>query len=208
MQRSINRHKIRLPQVSNHPNPCLISDGRRPGLRVQHEPKTNPKSTACLIALALLFSSLSQAHPQPTPQKADAILILKKAHLLELLSNGKIIRTYHVALGSGGLAPKQKEGDARTPEGHYIIDTRNDHSHYYKALHISYPDAHDRQRAAAEGVSPGGAIMIHGLPNGMGAIGSAHRLYDWTAGCINVTDPEIDEIWKLVPTGTPVEIRP
>jgi len=119
-----------------------------------------------------------------------------------------VIRTYHVALGRGGLEAKQKEGDARTPEGRYVIDSRNAASSYHKALHISYPDAADRRRAAQTGVSPGGAIMIHGLPNGMGLIGGAHRLYDWTLGCIAVTDSEIDEIWTMVPVGTPVEIRP
>jgi len=160
---------------------------------------------AMLFCCALMHCLPTHAQAQ---QKADSILILKKEHLLELLSGGKVIRTYHVALGSGGLAPKEKEGDGRTPEGLYLIDSRNEHSHYYKALHVSYPDVHDRQRAAAAGVSPGGAIMIHGLPNGMGAIGSTHRLYDWTAGCIAVTNAEIDAIWKLVPTGTPVEIRP
>ena len=132
-----------------------------------------------------------------TPQKSahiDSILILKKAHLLELLSNGKVIQTYKVALGQGGLAPKRKQGDALTPEGHYTIDARNAASHYHKALHVSYPNADDRKRAAQLGVAPGGDIMIHGLPNGKGAIGSAHRLYDWTLSCIAVTDQEIDAI--------------
>ena len=151
-----------------------------------------------------------EAH-QPAPaaaQKVDSILILKKEHVLELLSAGKVIKTYKVALGQGGLAPKQREGDGRTPEGHYTIDARNDASHYHRALHVSYPNAEDRQRAARLGVAPGGAIMIHGLPNGMEKIGAAHRLYDWTLGCIAVTDYEIDEIWSMVPVGTPVEIRP
>jgi murein L,D-transpeptidase YafK len=75
-------------------------------------------------------------------------------------------------------------------------------------MHISYPDAGDRKRAAKLGVSPGGSIMIHGLPNGEGWIGAAHRLMDWTLGCIAVTNEEIDEIFPLVPVGTPVEIRP
>jgi murein L,D-transpeptidase YafK len=79
---------------------------------------------------------------------------------------------------------------------------------YHKALRISYPNAEDRKRAAKLGVSPGGSILIHGLPNGKGYIGAAHRLYDWTLGCVAVTDEEIDEIWNLVPLGTPVEIRP
>ena len=142
------------------------------------------------------------------PAKADSILILKKDHVMELLSGGKVIRTYKVALGRGGLKPKQQEGDGRTPEGHYIIDTKNSASHYHKALHISCPNAEDRRRAAALGVSPGGAIMIHGLPNGLGWLGASHRLFDWTLGCVAVTDNEIDEIWNLVPVGTPVEIRP
>ncbi|HVN92516.1 MAG TPA: L,D-transpeptidase family protein [Terracidiphilus sp.] len=133
---------------------------------------------------------------------------MKHDHKLELLKDGKVIRTYKVALGRGGLAPKEREGDERTPEGHYIIDSRNADSRFYKALHISYPDAEDRARAAKLGVSPGGAIMIHGLPNGMAWIGSAHRLYDWTQGCIALTDSEMDEVWNLVPAGTPVEIRP
>ena len=144
-----------------------------------------------LLALAVDTAAPSSAQPSHDPriapaQKVDSVLILKKEHTLELLSGGKVIRTYKVALGRGGLAPKEREGDGRTPEGHYIIDSR----------------------AARLGVSPGGAIMIHGLPNGKGFIGPAHRLYDWTLGCVAVTDPEIDEIWNLVPVGTPVEIRP
>ncbi|MGA2350377.1 MAG: L,D-transpeptidase family protein [Terracidiphilus sp.] len=160
----------------------------------------------CVVLLVL--ADTLQAEPQTAPQKADAILILKKDHLMELLAGGKVIRTYKVALGQGGLAPKAREGDARTPEGHYVIDSRNAASHYHRALHVSYPDAEDRKRAAKLGVSPGGSIMIHGLPSGEGWIGAAHRLHDWTLGCIAVTDQEIDEIWSLVPIGTPVEIRP
>lgn len=127
---------------------------------------------------------------------------------MELLAGGKVIRTYKVALGRGGLGPKEREGDGRTPEGHYIIDSRNSSSAYHRSLHVSYPNAEDRRRTARLGVAPGGDIMIHGLPNGMGWLGASHRLYDWTLGCIAVTDPEIDEIWKMVAVGTPVEIRP
>ena len=161
-----------------------------------------------VFASLFLFGALSAAPQSPAPEQADSIVILKKDHLLELIAKGKMIRTYKVALGQGGLAPKQKEGDARTPEGRYVIDSRNAASAYHKALHISYPNAEDRKRAAKLGVSPGGAVMIHGLPNGKGWVGAGHRLYDWTLGCIAVTDDEIEEIWRLVPTGTPVEIRP
>ena len=127
---------------------------------------------------------------------------------MELHAGGKVIRRYKVALGQGGLPPKEREGDARTPEGRYFIDAKYEHSAYHKALHVSYPNPEDRKRAAKLGVPPGGAIMIHGLPNGKGWVGAGHRLYDWTLGCIAVTDEEIDQVWKLVPVGTPVEIRP
>ena len=161
---------------------------------------------AVLLALALSPATvMPQASP---PSRVDSVLILKKDHLLELLANGKVFRTYKVALGQGGLAPKRKQGDGLTPEGHYLIDGHNAASHYHKALHISYPSPEDRQRAARLGVAPGGAVMIHGLPNGKSAIGSAHRLYDWTLGCIALTDEEIDDLWNRVPVGTPVEIRP
>lgn len=160
----------------------------------------------CAIPIAGAFSQ--PASNAKTKEKADWILILKKDHLMELLESGKVIRTYHVALGRGGLAGKEREGDERTPEGHYVIDSRNADSSFYKALHISYPDSADRARAAKLGVPPGGAIMIHGLPDGLGWLSSAQRLYDWTQGCVAVTDAEMDEIWRLVPVGTPVEIRP
>ena len=165
------------------------------------------------ISVLLLFISGSHLGGVPVPasldqQRADQILILKKDHLMQLLSGGKVIRTYKVALGQGGLSPKQREGDARTPEGRYIIDAKFERSKYHKALHVSYPDSEDRRRAARLRVSPGGAIMIHGLPNGKGWLGERHRLFDWTLGCIAVTNSEIDEVWTLVPVGTPVEIRP
>jgi murein L,D-transpeptidase YafK len=162
-----------------------------------------------LAAAVLLARAQSAGTPRTAPaQKVDSILVLKKDHVLELLSGGEVIHSYKVALGTGGLTPKEREGDGRVPEGQYIIDSRNEHSAYYRSLHISYPNAADRRRAARQGVPPGGEIMIHGLPNGMGWIGSAHRLHDWTKGCVAVTDQEMDEIWKMVSVGTPVEIRP
>jgi murein L,D-transpeptidase YafK len=162
------------------------------------------------VFLALCATGPLPAQQQTPPQKADSILILKKDHVLELLAGGKVIRSYKVALGRGGLTPKVRQDDARTPEGHYTIDAKyaGAATHYHKAFHVSYPNAEDRRRAAKLGVPPGGAIMIHGLPNGKGYVGAAHRLFDWTLGCIAVTDEEIDEIWELVSVGTPVEIRP
>jgi murein L,D-transpeptidase YafK len=155
-----------------------------------------------LLILALELSAL--ASPQPT---VDRVLVLKKEHRLLLLSGDQIVKAYSVALGSGGLAPKQRKGDDKTPEGFYRIDYRNPASRFHLALHISYPDETDREQARKRGVSPGGDIMIHGLGSEFKSLGSTHYRYDWTAGCIAVTDSEIEEIWQLVPDRTPVEIR-
>jgi murein L,D-transpeptidase YafK len=139
---------------------------------------------------------------------ADKIVIEKKARRLTLFSRGEVIRTYKVVLGGNPNGPKEKEGDNKTPEGSYVIDSRNEKSRYHLALHISYPNAKDSQRAHQLGVSPGGDIMIHGIRNGFGWIGSLHRWMDWTKGCIAVTNNEIEEIGRLVPDGTAVEIVP
>ena len=166
----------------------------------------------CILAVpfCIAFSLYAADHPavRPSEIKADHIVVLKSERTLMLMRDGKAFKTYKVALGGEPVGPKTQRGDHKTPEGTYIIDRRNSHSQYHRALHVSYPDAEDVARARKLGVSPGGDIMIHGLPNGMGWVGSAHRARDWTDGCIAVTDDEIEEIWKLVPDGTPVEIKP
>jgi murein L,D-transpeptidase YafK len=156
------------------------------------------------LLLCFLLASTG-AHAQA---KVDRIIVHKKARTMELMRAGKALKTYKVALGGEPVGAKTRQGDHRTPEGDYMIDSRNAHSQFHRSLHISYPNAADRERARKLGVAPGGDIYIHGLPNGYGFIGAAHRARDWTDGCIAVTDQEIDEIWKLVDNGTPVEIRP
>jgi murein L,D-transpeptidase YafK len=141
-------------------------------------------------------------------EQADQVLVLKSEHTLKLMAHGTVIRTYKVALGGEPVGAKQQQGDHKTPEGQYILDRRNPQSRFYRSLHISYPNERDKLEAAKRGVDPGGDIMIHGLPNGFGWLGALHRAHDWTDGCIAVTNAEMDEIWKLVPDGTPIEIRP
>lgn len=139
---------------------------------------------------------------------ASRILIEKSARRLTLFSKDNLTRSYRIALGGNPTGPKERIGDKKTPEGTYIIDARNKDSRYHLALHISYPNEKDKQRARALGVSPGGNIMIHGLKNGFSWVGDFHRKVDWTEGCIAVTNEEIEEIARLVPDGTIVEIRP
>jgi len=123
------------------------------------------------------------------------------------LSGGQVLKTYKVALGDP-VGAKKQQGDRETPEGEYVIDSKNTHSRFHRALHVSYPNSADRERARKLGVSPGRDVEIHGLPSKYAWLGFLHRQMDWTAGCIAVTNSEIDEIWPLVPLGTPVEIRP
>jgi len=156
------------------------------------------------IAVVCLKNSFTT---MPRDVRATRIVVEKHLHLMTVYTNDKTLRTYHIALGRGDSAAKQREGDNRTPEGHYFIDSKNERSQFHKALHISYPSLQDVLRAKSQGVSPGGAVMIHGLRNNLRWLGPLHRLVDWTQGCVAVTDAEIDEIWTVVPVGTPVQIN-
>jgi murein L,D-transpeptidase YafK len=155
---------------------------------------------ALIIGAAVLFREAPDV-PLPDSVEADSVVVEKSKHTMSLLKNGEVLRTYQVALGRGGPAPKSREGDARTPQGAYHIDRHNPRSSFYRALHISYPNA------TARGVSAGSDVEIHGIRNGLGWLGSLHRAVDWTAGCIAVTDSEMDEVWRAVPDGTTVVIR-
>jgi murein L,D-transpeptidase YafK len=156
----------------------------------------------------LLLSGLGLAQTAAGPLHADRVVVLKKERTLQLMSQGKAIKTYKVALGGDPIGPKTRQGDHKTPEGLYVLDSRNVHSQFYKSIHISYPNAHDRAAARQKGVSPGGDVFVHGLPKGYAWVGASHRAKDWTDGCIAVTNQEIDEIWRAVTDGTPIEIRP
>jgi len=162
----------------------------------------------CLAAVGVLIGAHLNLHPLPPNITASRIVVEKAARRLTLWSDGTSLKTYRVALGHAPIGPKEEEGDQRTPEGIYRIDFHKEDSDYHRALHVSYPEQRDIDRAAARGVSAGSDIMIHGIQNGKGWIGAFHRRTDWTAGCIAVTDFEIEEIWRAVSDGTPIEIRP
>jgi len=140
--------------------------------------------------------------------KADYILVEKSKRRLTLIARGRVLKSYRIALGRNPKGPKVREGDNRTPEGRYVIDYRLRDSDYHLALHISYPNRYDRERARRLGVSPGGDIMIHGIGSAAPKVADLHPLFDWTNGCIAVTDREIEEIWRLTAVGTVVNIVP
>ena len=136
------------------------------------------------------------------------MLVLKGPRRLLLLRGDRVVRDYQIALGSQPVGPKRHYHDGRTPEGRYVLDARVVDSRFHRSLHISYPNADDLAFAQGAGIDPGGSVMIHGLPDGESWVADSHRAFDWTNGCIAVTDDEMNEIWELVDDGTPIEIRP
>src|SRR5215831_3658002 len=135
-------------------------------------------ATAVSCALALWCLPGSGAERHEVGVQADQIVILKSARTMTLLHQGKVLKTYKVALGHEPRGAKTERGDNKTPEGMYTINSRNPHSQFHLALHISYPNQADRARAKRLGVNPGGDIMIHGLPPPYSWLGDAHRQTD------------------------------
>ncbi len=159
-----------------------------------------------LATLAILLLPGSVALPPSA--RADRVVVLKHEHLMMLMKDGQVLKTYRVALGRGGIGPKERAGDNKVPEGVYRIVGRNAQSAFHLALRVGYPTPQQVQDARLRGVKPGGDVMIHGIRNGLGWVGPLQRYADWTKGCIAVTDREMDEVWRAVPDGTPVEIKP
>lgn len=142
------------------------------------------------------------------PERADLILIDKSERRLTLYEDSAEIAHYRIALGFSPVGDKERAGDGRTPEGRYRISFKNAKSRFHLSLKISYPDAGDRAAAREAGADPGGDIFIHGTPGTSGVPSTLVPRRDWTLGCIAASNDEIEEIWRLVETGTAVEIRP
>ena len=155
--------------------------------------------------LLALMPTVSAAGEFPV---ADRVVIDKSARELYLLNEGEVFRTFKIALGIRPEGAKKEEGDFKTPEGQYLLDMRNPNSDYFLSIHVSYPDATDRREASASGVSPGGAIMIHGQPNDPSRSETYYRTQDWTNGCIAVSNSDMIDIWLMTGNLTPIEIRP
>lgn len=156
--------------------------------------------------VTILAAGCAPVEREPLTAKADFVLVDKSDRTLTLYRGGNVVREYTgIAFGDAPQGHKQFEGDERTPEGRYIIDTRNPESAYHLSLRISYPNNRDRAYAEELNRSPGGDIFIHGQPN----MSPVDRLPgDWTDGCIAVTNAEMEELWGAIDDGTPIEIRP
>jgi len=154
------------------------------------------------------MTPLESALSRPKQYDADSIVLDKSDRTLTMYFRGAKVKEYDVALGKNPVGDKLRRGDGRTPEGLYYIEGRNPGSKYHLSLRISYPSAQDRATAARHGANPGGDIMIHGLPPAFATVGALHRQQDWTEGCVAVTNAEIEEIWRAVPNGARILIKP
>jgi murein L,D-transpeptidase YafK len=161
-----------------------------------------------IFILGLLTYYLIPEKKLPNNVTVDKIMVYKSKRQLLVFTENVLLKTYTISLGENSIGGKEFEGDKKTPEGKYYINGKNLHSGYHKSIGVSYPNSMDVSNAKKNGKSPGGDIKIHGIKNGVGAIGKFHRWFDWTKGCIALTNDEIDELYYLVKIGTPIEIYP
>ena len=162
-----------------------------------------------------------QSQPLNLPLPDPRIVVLKAQRQLELYSAGKLVRTYKIGLGLNPISDKKREGDRATPEGEFYIFTKNPRSAFHLSLGISYPNIEDAERGLKTGLITraqynsivraikrkqgppqytrlGGLIYIHG--NGASS--------DWTWGCVALENDDIEELYRMIPVGTPVTIKP
>lgn len=166
------------------------------------------RQRALYLAATLVGSLLLQSPAAADFPVADEVIIEKSQRKLHLVKDGAPFRSFDIALGIVPEGDKEKEGDFRTPEGRYRLDARNPNSEFFLSIHVSYPDADDIRAARAKGLDPGGAIMIHGLPNKPTRSEAYYRTQDWTNGCIAVSNSDMIDIWLMTGENTPIEIRP
>lgn len=171
----------------------------------QHTAILSVYCQALIVVSLLAVAPMSAAGEFPV---ADKIVVEKEKRKLHLISGDRIFRTFNIALGSSPVGDKEKEGDFKTPEGRYTLDTRNPNSDFFLSIHVSYPSSRDRREAREKGVSPGGQIMIHGQPNDPTYSAAYYKTQDWTNGCIAVSNSDIIDIWLMAPNDIPIEILP
>jgi murein L,D-transpeptidase YafK len=173
-----------------------------------------PIKSFCLALILGTMSTLAYADGTPDVDRslavdlADRVLVVKSERKLYLMKGGNKLREFDIALGLAPSGHKTRSGDSRTPEGVYFLDARNADSDYFLSIHVSYPNAKDREHAANLGVDPGGQIMIHGMPNEPRYDEAHYTGWDWTDGCIAVANADMIDIWLMTSAMTPIEIRP
>jgi murein L,D-transpeptidase YafK len=153
-----------------------------------------------ILAFILLLPSIAYS-------AVDLVKVDKSERIMYLIENGAPLKEYKISLGGNPQGHKEQEGDQKTPEGEYVLDYVKEDSSYYRSMHISYPNKADKQHAKSKGVAPGGFIMVHGQKNGFGWLSPITQIFDWTDGCIAITNNEMDEFLSLVNIGTKIIIE-
>lgn len=169
------------------------------------------KKVLLLLVLILISGLVYNFSPETklsAHSQVDSLVVFKSQYKMFAYQKGKLLKTYKVSLGDNPFGHKVFEGDEKTPEGLYSINAKNDKSGYHKNLGISYPNAQDIKYAKSIGKSPGGDIKIHGLRNGLGVINKFQRWFNWTNGCIALTNSEVDELYRAVKLKTKIQINP
>jgi murein L,D-transpeptidase YafK len=168
---------------------------------------------------SIVGPSMAAVSAQPAPASpplslsaqipiADQIIVRKSERRLYLMRHGEVLRQYHVALGLMPEGAKERAGDFRTPEGHYQLTRRNPRSDYFLSIQVSYPNDDDLRRARRQHVDPGGAIMVHGMPNSLRHNADYYASSDWTDGCIGMSNSDMVELWMMTQDNIPIEILP
>lgn len=160
------------------------------------------------FAISKIRSIINKALPRPPKGLVDKVVVNKSHHQMLLYKNQKLVRKYWIALSDRPVGDKVQQGDRRTPEGTYTLDYVKENSYYYRAFHISYPNAEDIAQARKLGVNPGGLIMVHGQPPSNSEYYESVQRSDWTNGCIAILNHEMDDFINLVDPGTPIQINP
>ena len=158
---------------------------------------------ALLTSLTLIAAPCAYAG-----EKADFVVVEKSKNLLSLYKADRLLASYHAVFGGNPVGPKEMKGDDKTPEGRYILDSKKSNSAFHKAFHVSYPNSKDIERAKKLGVDPGGDIMVHGQKNGLGWASFISQRFNWSKGCVALSNEDIDAMWEAVDAGTSIEIRP
>lgn len=197
---------LSVPQFASQPSLVYLL----PRVRIRERSvRTTPVLLLLLISVLPGWADAGQPRVDfASGLKADRVLVIKSERRLYLVQDNKIVASYRVELGAQPKGHKVFEGDGRTPEGLYILDRKQTASRFHRAIHISYPSAFDIAEASKYGGRPGGLLMIHGQPPNESNTSRANRPRDWTAGCIAVSNADMDEIWEATDEGTPIEIMP
>lgn len=161
-----------------------------------------------LLVVGTLATGLLPVSDAVAAQKADMVRVVKSKKRLYLIKEDEVFATYRVKFGADPKGHKVQQGDEKTPEGLYYLTYKNSNSAYYRSIHISYPNAEDKEKARKLGVDPGGDIMIHGQPNGYEWATFFMQMVNWTDGCVALTNSDMDKVWDAIEPGTPIEILP